>query len=64
MGKSYIPISWLSIQAFCEYQLKLQYVNNLKLAETPALRIGKYRHDALYKEFLKEATPMDRPFEE
>ena len=58
------PISWLHTQAYCEYQLKLKYIDKKKPKYSPAMAKGAARHDQLEKQFLEEATELEEPFED
>ena len=55
-GRPFFPISWLHTQAYCEYQIYLQYFQGVKPRPTPAMRKGLKQHARLYRNFKKRAT--------
>jgi len=60
--KKYFPISWLNTQGFCEYCIKLEYHDEIKVGPTKAMLKGTEEHSALEAKFLEEAE--ETTFEE
>lgn len=56
-GKNNFPISWLNQQGYCEYQLYLQYVKDIRTTPTKAMKVGTSEHNKSENEFKKDATP-------
>ena len=56
-GKNNFPISWLNQQGYCEYQLYLQYVKDIRTTPTKAMKVGISKHNKSENEFKKDATP-------
>lgn len=54
VGKK-IPIHWLHSQAYCEYQIYLEYVRGVEVEPTIEMRIGKNVHLLLEEEHEKKA---------
>ena len=52
---TYISISWLYTQSYCEYQIYLEQVMGLEAEPTPAMVLGSNEHQRLEAEFLTEA---------
>ena len=52
---TYISISWLYTQSYCEYQIYLEQVVGLEAEPTPAMVLGSNEHQRLEAEFLTEA---------
>ncbi|MCX6819621.1 MAG: Dna2/Cas4 domain-containing protein [Candidatus Aenigmarchaeota archaeon] len=50
-----IPIHWLHVQAYCEYQLYLEHVKGIEVEPTPEMQTGKEIHTALEEEHEKKA---------
>ena len=59
-----IPVSWLHTQSYCEYQIKLQYLDHLQGEKSAALTKGIIGHARLDKEFKKKAKPLREPLED
>ena len=56
-GKNNFPISWLNKQGYCEYQLYLEHIKNIKTPPTPEMTHGSAIHKQLEDIFKKEALP-------
>ena len=65
-GKNNFPISWLNQQGYCEYSLKLQYMEGISTAPTQAMTTGSEEHEKLEAKFKETATPasFDDAFEQ
>ncbi|MFH0986978.1 MAG: PD-(D/E)XK nuclease family protein [Candidatus Micrarchaeota archaeon] len=59
----YLPVSILNAQAYCEYQIYLQYIRKIRPEPTAQMIKGRKRHEELEQEFLKEAAPLPEPVE-
>ncbi len=65
-GRNNFPISWLNQQGYCEYSLKLQYMEGIHTAPTQAMATGSEEHEKLEEKFKETATPasFDDAFEQ
>lgn len=50
------PISWLSRQAYCEYQIFLENIKGIKVWDTKEMVTGTKKHKELYQEHQEKAT--------
>lgn len=55
-GRAIFPISWLSRQAYCEYQIFLENIKGVKVWDTGEMVTGTARHQELYEEHMEKAT--------
>lgn len=50
------PVSWLSKQAYCEYQIFLENIKGIKVWDTKEMVTGTKKHEKLFKEHKERAT--------
>ncbi|MCX8179170.1 MAG: Dna2/Cas4 domain-containing protein [Candidatus Aenigmarchaeota archaeon] len=55
-GISCFPVSWLSSRDFCEYQLYLEKIKNVRVEKTIEMVMGSEIHKKLEEEFLLKVT--------
>ncbi len=55
-GKNIFPISWLSRQAYCEYQIFLENIKGVKVWDTKEMVTGTKKHEKLFEEHKEKAT--------
>ena len=61
-NKNNFNISWLNQMAYCEQQLKIQYLQGIETKRTAQMKQGSSEHKKLEDEFLK--TAKTAPLEE
>lgn len=55
-GRLIFPVSWLSRQAYCEYQIFLENIKGVKVWDTKEMVTGTRRHEELFKEHKERVT--------